>query len=158
MQIPLQPKARQRILLKLKQPLKIIPLKTALHRELARDLDERICGRLLVHQFSSTLLCYRLEPGMTVIEYIVPRINIAACISSTSRPMHRSSTPMKGSGLSPNVHSPIAAPMIWRSWSKTSSTRSTMYGAQGRSCAAASCNLTCLLFCVRILHYLCRYQ
>ena len=72
--------------------------------------------------------------------------NTAACMSSTFLPMLRSSTRMKGFGLWQNVHSPTVAPMMWRSWSRTSSAPSTAFVSQLRNCAAAYCNPACLLF------------
>src|SRR6266436_6192799 len=65
---------------------------------------------------------------------------------------------MKVFGLSPNVLSPIVAPMIWRSWSRMSSIRSMGFVTQITNCADASCNPNCLLFCASLLHYLCRDQ
>ena len=63
--------------------------------------------------------------------------NITACISNTFPPMLRNSTPMKGFGLWQNVHSPIVAPMIWRSSSRMSSARSTISVPRARNYAAA---------------------
>jgi hypothetical protein len=84
--------------------------------------------------------------------------NIAACISSTFPPTHPSSTLMKGFGPWRNAHLPIVARVMWRSWSKTSSTRSTVFVCQLRNYAAAYCNPECTLFCPSPLHYLCRVQ
>jgi hypothetical protein len=84
--------------------------------------------------------------------------NIAAYIASTFPPMLRSSTPVKGVGPWRNERSPIVAPMMWRSWLRTSSARSTRFVPQLRNCAAAYCSPDCLFFCARLLHRLCRDQ
>jgi hypothetical protein len=54
--------------------------------------------------------------------------------------------------LRQHPHSSIVAPMIWKSWSRTSSTRSMGFVTQLTSCAGASCNPNCPLFCVNLLH------
>jgi hypothetical protein len=66
--------------------------------------------------------------------------------------------PDEGVGRWRNERSPTVARMMWRSWSTTSSVRSTAFACQLRNYAAAYCNLDCLLFCVNPLHYLCRYK
>src|SRR6266566_439396 len=60
--------------------------------------------------------------------------------------MLRSSIPTKEFGRWRNVYSPIVAPMISRTWSRTSSGRSTVFVARRGSYAVASCNLYCILF------------
>src|SRR6266478_2250709 len=54
--------------------------------------------------------------------------------------------PDEGFGLWRNVHSPIVARMMRRSWSSTSSAPSTVFVSQRRNYAAAYCNPACLLF------------
>jgi len=54
---------------------------------------------------------------------------------------------MKGFGPWRNERSPIVVPMMWRSWLRTSSARSTRVVSQLGNCAAAYCNPDCPLFC-----------
>jgi hypothetical protein len=61
---------------------------------------------------------------------------------------------MKGFGLWRNERSPIVVPMMWRSWLRTSSARSTLFVSQLGNCAAAYCNPATLFFAlVRCIIY-----
>src|SRR6516165_5371199 len=62
---------------------------------------------------------------------------------------------MKEFGLQRSAHWPIVAPTIWRSWSRTSSNRSTGFVTQPKNCGDVLCNPNCLLFCASLLHSLC---